>query len=528
VTVHQLPSAIGELRQRSRARIRQGPHLDPSAGPGARTIGHTVPRLWTPPLVELTPATSYGYDVVTFAADVLGQPLDPWEAWSVVHLGELLPDGRPRFRVVLILVARQNGKTTLAKVLTLYWLFVDLAPMILATSTDRNYAKRVWLELCDQALGNPLLAADLGPRAIRRAIGEESITTTAGACYRFAATNRRAGRSLTVCKAILDEVREHVDFSCYGAVKNAMNAVPDAQLVCISNQGDDGAVVLDALRTPALEYIETGQGDPRLGLQEWSAPDGADPTDLQALAAANPNLGRRIHPDDLLGEAQRAKAAGGDELGAFRTETLCQRIHRLDAAVDPGAWERCGAGEPVDLAQHRQRVALCIDVSLDMTHATATTAALLDGTVRVENAGAWSGPGCTTALRRELPALVAQIRPRVVGWFPGGPAASLAAAIDAPKGRRSWAPRGTTVTEITSDVAACCMGLAELVESAELRHPDDDLMTDQVGSAAKGWRGDRWVFVRRGAGPVDAAYSLAGAVHLARTMPPPLEPVQGW
>lgn len=195
-------------------------------------LGSTVPRLWTPPLVELTPATSYGYDLCDFA-ELIGLPLDPWERWCAIHLGELLADGRPRFRQILILVARQNGKTTLAKVLILYWQFIDRAPTILATSTNREYARRVWTEVCQMATGNPVLSPELGPAPIRRAIGQEALTTAAGAVYSFSASTRRAGRSLTIHRALLDELREHRNYDCYNAVSNAMNAVRDAQLVVI-------------------------------------------------------------------------------------------------------------------------------------------------------------------------------------------------------------------------------------------------------------------------------------------------------
>lgn len=99
----------------------------------AGVTGSSVPRIWTPEQRILTPETSYGYGVIEFADKVLGQPLDPWQQWLVIHLGELLPDGRPRFRTALALVARQQGKTHLSKVLTLYWLFVDRVPLVLST-----------------------------------------------------------------------------------------------------------------------------------------------------------------------------------------------------------------------------------------------------------------------------------------------------------------------------------------------------------------------------------------------------------
>jgi hypothetical protein len=482
--------------------------------------GSITPRVWTPPLVELTPETSFGFDVIDFAEDI-GMPLDPWEQWVMIHLGELLPDGRPRFRVVLILVARQNGKTYLSKVLSLYWLFIEQVPLVLGTSTNRDYAKAVWQELCDFATTNPLLSAELGPKPVWSAAGSEMLITAFGSRYKIAATNRRAGRSLTVHRLMLDELREHQHWAAWNAATNAMNAVPEGQVVAISNQGDDTSVVLDALHGPAMEYIETGAGDPRLGLFEWSAPRGADPTDLQALAMANPNLGYRIDPDSLVGAGIRAKRAGGQELAGFRTEVMCQRVHLLDPAVDPDAWAARGTDQPVDLALWRKRVALCVDVSLDGTHATLAAAAQLpNGRVTLEAVESWSGVGCAQALASDLPGIVAKLRPRVIGWFPAGPAAAVAADL-ADRGHRGWPPRRVVIEEIRGDVAAVCMGFAAAVDAGIVAHPNDPLLDQHVGAAQRLWRGDVWVFGRKGASPIDGAYAAAGAVHLARTLPPP-------
>lgn len=489
-------------------------------------MGSTLPRLWTPPLRPLTPETTYGYRVIWFAEHVVGLPLDPWEQWAVIHAGEMLEDGRPRFRTVLILVARQNGKTLLCLILSLYWLFVEKQPMVLGTSTNLDYARSSWLEGVQMAQGNEWIFPEI--EKVRATNGQECLTTESGALWRVAASNRRGGRSLTVHRLVLDELREHKNWEAWNAATNAMNAVGTAQAVCITNQGDMGAVVLDALRTPALEHIETGAGDPRVGLFEWSADQGADPVDLHQLAKANPNLGRRIDPDNLLGPAMRAKAAGGAELAGFKTEVMCMRVPLVDPGIDPDAWRGGETEYPYDLALYREAVALCMDVSLDNSHASLLAAARIGDEYHVEVVESWDGYGCTKALRAELPDLVRRIRPRVFGYFANGPAAAVAADLRVRKGRTGsvWPPRNVVVQPLDGDVALVCMGLADLVFAGDIVHPVDAMLTGHVEAAQKLKRGEQWVFTRKSTGPIDGAYALAGAVHLARTLPPARPPLR--
>ena len=173
-------------------------------------LGSTLPRLWARPKVigppgpcgcgcALTPETSMGFAVAEFAV-MAGMPLLPWQRWLVIHGMELLPDGRPRFRTVLVLVARQNGKTSLLKVVTLFWLLVDLVPLVLGTSTKLDYARESWEAALSLAEASPDLLAEF-PRTkaggidARRANGEQTLTSLDGCRYKIAAANSSA-RSL--------------------------------------------------------------------------------------------------------------------------------------------------------------------------------------------------------------------------------------------------------------------------------------------------------------------------------------------
>jgi hypothetical protein len=514
------------------------PHSLPS-GPGTLLpLGSTTPRIYTPPLTTgdpgpcgcgcaLSPATSHGFEVDTFARDVVGEPLDKWQRWAAIHGLELLPDGRPRFRRLLLLVARQNGKTHLLKILTLYWLFVHRWPLILGMSTNLDYAKEAWEKTIETAEYTECLAAMVPARGIRRTNGEQTLTTSERCRYKIAASNRRGGRSLSIDRLVSDELREHQTWDSYNAAYPAMNARPYGQAWFLSNAGDDTSIVLNSLRDDAIRYIESGTGDPRLGILEWSGPDDCDLEDVDALAAANPNVGHRTDWDTLLGPARAAKEAGGEQEAGFRTENLCQRVNGMDPAVNIDAWVASGPpampAVPLD-GPMRRRLALAWDLTPDGLHATVYAAAVgPDGLVYLDPVKSWTGVRASAELRRELPQLTAKIKPVVVGWIPSGPGASVAADLAKRKGVRSWAPPGVRVEAIREEVTQVCMGFAELVRSRGARHGGDPLLTAQLRTAAKGRRGDAWVFVRSRAGYVDAVYAAAAAAHLARTTPGPLQ-----
>lgn len=479
-------------------------------------LGRVEPRLWTPAFRDLSdPDSSWGYDFIDFC-EMIGWPLDPWQRWLAIHLGELLPDGSPRYRKAIILVARQNGKTLFTRLLILYWMFVENVREIVATSTDRAAAKRSWKKVVEMAEKTPELASELPKRHTALQIGEEEFWNNFDSHYRFAAPTRRAGRGDTLNRALLDELREHKNRDTWDAIVPAMNAVADALLVCISNEGDAESIVLHEEFDSAENYILTGEGDPRTFLAAWSAPQGADVTDPEALAAANPGLGHRVQLDALIGQAKAAKAAGGETLARFRIEILCQRVDLLESAIRIEDWNACGVkrDEAIDMASHRRTVALCFDVANDNSHATLAAAVTLDGITHIEVIKSWDGYGCRKQLREELPGIVKRIKPRKVVWFPGGPSAAVAAQWP---GRRI---ENVLLEEIRAeDVVRACMGLEEQAAANQVRHAHDPLLDLHVRQTQQLPQGDGWRFARRGQAPIDATYAAAGAVHVARTLP---------
>lgn len=331
-----------------------------------RLLGSTQPRLFTPPLRELTPETSLGFSVIEFAREVLGLDLLPWQEWLLIHALELDSGGALRFRYVLVLVARQNGKSTISYVLALWWIFVCGVRLVLGTAQDLDTAEEVWETAVELAEENEELA-DL-VRKVVRVNGKKSLVLTGGERYRVKAAGRRGGRGLSGDRIILDELREHQSWDAWAAITKTTRARPGAQIWGFSNAGDVTSVVLRHLRMLAHRVLGDPDGicvdDEQVGptqfdvdtlddadladvgveemtadasdvfLAEWSTNPAKDKWDRQGWAEANPALGV------LISERTMASECATDPEWTFRTEALCQWPDgTLEGPFPPGSWE---------------------------------------------------------------------------------------------------------------------------------------------------------------------------------------------
>ena len=172
--------------------------------------GSEVPRIYTPPLRELTPDTTLGFEVIEFAENVLNINLHPWQKWLVIHALEVIDDPedgwRLRFKNVQVLVARQNGKTTLSCVIALYFLYQLEVALVLGTAQDVSNAEDVWQHVVDMAQENEVLAESstsgtrTGPSAFS---WSETVTTEYGRrTVRQAEVNRPIWCSWTSSESI--------------------------------------------------------------------------------------------------------------------------------------------------------------------------------------------------------------------------------------------------------------------------------------------------------------------------------------
>jgi hypothetical protein len=522
-------------------------------------MGVTEPRYGTPPRRKLTPATSRGFACIAWAKRI-GINLYPWQELALIRALELNEDGTYRFRVVLVLVSRQNGKTTLVKVLTLWRMLEDQARLVVGTSTNMEYAREAWGATVDIAeardahlakMAAHTRFADLGDRypdedndivkmflpkrerivaSVKRGALDTSLTLTPrkpgerqGPRYKIASASRTGGRSLSIDLGIADELREHrqkgeqdTGWEAWAALDGATTARPNSQIWGLSNAGDDGSVVLNTLRNSAIGFIEEGVGDDTLCLLEWSAGDDCDVWDRAQWAQANPALG--------YGGITEATLASKANLPStvFRPEHLCQGVPALRAAILPHQWAGC-LDKGATLDRLKNRVALCWDVSPEFDHVALIAAAVDDaGFTRLDVLGAWGSIDEAFADKgpdgkMSIPQWALKVKPRKFGWFPTGPAAAAAPYMT--KLARKLGPR---VVELNGNgMSEACQGLTQQAQAGRLKHSGDPMLTAHVLGANKQLSGDGFRFVRRGVGPVSGAYAGGGAVLLARSIPRP-------
>ena len=490
-------------------------------------LGSTTPRIFTPPLVTgrpgpcscgcaLTPATSLGFSATEFAEAVLGFDLMPWQRWLLIHALELLLDGRFRFRTVLVLVARQNGKTTLVEVKNLWKMFVLRVPLVIGTAQNLDVSEESWDKAVEIVESIPDLAAEV-PKdgGVIRVNGKKSLKLIHGSRWKVAAASRKGGRGLSGDDVNLDELREHHTWDSWAAVTKTTMARRKAQIWAFSNAGDDRSVVLNALQEKGQAAAVDPTAEMTLGHFEWSAPDDCPIDDPQMWRLANPSLG---YPQGISVEALKA-ALETDPEPIFRTECLCQRVPDLVPSKIPLTnWVKCADPK----SQISGGVVLTWEVSWRRDRAAICVAGLrADGKPHVELVEYRDGTDW-------LPARLGEIANRqpvaAVVFDPGGPAGSMLSEV-VERLPRNLEPKALT----TRDFAHACGRIYDAAMAGTMRQLGDDRLLEMLRKSATRTLADAWAWDRRHStadisGLVGVTVALHGlAVHgqLKPAAPPP-------
>lgn len=339
--------------------------------------GSTRPRIYTKPLRKLGKTSSLGYAMIEYANNELKKELYPWQEWALIHAfeitGALNKSWGFRFRTIVFLVSRQNGKTVLSEVIASFFINVLGVPNIFGTSLSLEKAEEVWEAVIKDQEDGPALSKKIDYVARRN--GGKKLVLKNGSTYKVGAPTRRAGRGDSNDLVMLDEVRELRDWEVWSAAVASTVAKPNGVVVCFSNAGDPDSIVLRQIRATAMGENRDFGGEvdsEALGLFEWSAPEGADTDDIKALAQANPALGYGFLTERALMSNRQTFPEN-----KFRSECMCQQVETILPEPFPdGAW-RGGEDETSQIAPESE-LYYGIDLSSDRNWATIAVCGLRD------------------------------------------------------------------------------------------------------------------------------------------------------
>lgn len=478
--------------------------------PRRALLGSTKPRIYTPPLVQgrpgpcscgcaLTPATSKGFSAIDFATDVLGIELLPWQRWLFIHAMETLPDGRFRFRTVLVLVARQNGKTTWVEIKNLWKMFVLRVPLVIGTAQNLDISEESWDKAVEIVESVPDLAVEIAH--VDKTNGKKALKLIGGPRWKIAAASRKGGRGLSGDDVNLDELREHHTWESWAAVTKTTMARSKAQIWAITNAGDDRSVVLNSLHDSALAALEAEVPDEDApGLFEWSAPDDCPIDDPDMWALANPSLG---YPQGITTAALRS-AMKTDPEPIFRTECLCQRVPDLVPSKIPlTAWVKCSDPKSKMVGG----LVLSWGVSWDRSRGVIGVAGYrADGIPHVEVVEYQQG---TDWLPGRCGEIVKAHQVLAVVFNPSGPGASLLTEVT-DRLPVKLEPKAMTAR----DQANACGRLYDAAIAGTMRHLGDDRLLEALRKSATRTLVDAWAWdMRASAGEISPLTVVTDALH---------------
>jgi phage terminase large subunit-like protein len=456
--------------------------------------GATEPRLHSPYLK----GQSKVQDVIDLAK-LIEMPLLKWQEFVLTDM--LRVDKKSQFirKTNLLLVARQNGKTHLARMLILAHLLKWDSKNILIMSSNRSMALDTFRQVAQVLETNDALKGFV--KQIRYANGTESIEMLDGTRLDVVAATRDGSRGRTADFLYIDELREITEEG-YRAAIPTTRARPNAQTLLTSNAGDAFSIVLNDMRERALENPPKS-----FGFYEYSAPQYAKVTDRKAWAQANPAMGYTISEEAL------EESVATSPIENTRTELLCQWIASLQSPFPPNSIEDC-SDATLQMSAGAYTV-FAFDKSPSSRDAALVAGQILpDGKIGIGVLQTWESLVSVDELMiaKDIKAWADIYRPRQI--------------LHDKYATQTIADRLTAAGQICLDISGAqfyqaCSDLLDATVNQKWVHAGQDLLITQFANVAAKTNDSSWRIVKR-----QSAGSVAIPISVAMTISQLLKPQQ--
>ena len=465
--------------------------------PAVRTkklMGATKPRLQNIPLKGKSKL-----DDVKEIAALLNVTLLPYQEYVLKDMLTVDKNDMWVRKTNLILIARQSGKTFLARMLILTHL-LKWNTDVLIMSSNRSMALETFRQVANALENNDHLKGMV--KQIRHANGTESIEMLSGARLDVVAATRDGSRGRSINGLLyIDEVRE-VSEEGYRAAMPVTRAHANAHTLLTSNAGDAFSLVLNGLRERALENPPKS-----FGFYEYSAPQYCKVTDRYGWAQANPALGYTITEEAL------EEAVATSPIENTRTELLCQWIDSLSSPFTHGSLEEC-SDSTLTLSIGAYTV-FAFDVSPSRRNASLVIGQILpDGRIGIGLAQTWQSDVSVDELKiaADIKGWADQYRPRSIG-FDRYATQSIADRL---------ANAGQVVQDISgAQFYQACTDLKDALDNKRMVHSGQEGWIQQMNNCAAKTNDSAWRIIKR-----KSAGDISGAIATAMVVSTLLKPQQ--
>jgi phage terminase large subunit-like protein len=218
-------------------------------------------------------------------------------------------DQTRKYRELLFIVARKNGKSALGSAIALYMLVADgeAGPEVVSAATKKDQAKIIWLESKRMVKKSPVLSKRI------RTLVAELISDFNDGSFRPLSSDSNTLDGLNVHCSLIDELHAIQDKNLYDVIVDGMSAREQPLSIITTTAGTVREGIFD-IKYDEAERIINGYDDPDGYKDERVLPiiyelDRREEwTDEKAWKKANPGLGTIKSIDQLRQKVKKAQA----------------------------------------------------------------------------------------------------------------------------------------------------------------------------------------------------------------------------
>ena len=217
-------------------------------------------------------------------------------------------DGTRKYREVMLIVARKNGKSTLGSAIALYMLVADgePGPEVVSAATKKDQAKIIWSEAKRMVKKSPALNKRI------RTLVAELVSDFNDGSFKPLSSDSNTLDGLNVHCGLIDELHAIEDKNLYDVIVDGTSAREQPLIVIVSTAGTVREGIFD-IKYDEAERIINGYDDPDGYKDERVLPiiyelDRREEwTDPECWQKANPGLGTVKKIDELARKVKKAQ-----------------------------------------------------------------------------------------------------------------------------------------------------------------------------------------------------------------------------